>query len=148
MTVLRLSVDIGRPPADVFATLADLPGYARWLGRSPTYRETATISDHPIRAGTTYVDHIVGNRLIGTVLECEPDRRLAFHQATPDGGLAITITYELSPTDAGTHLVRTGSIETGGLLRLVHPVVVYATRAENRRMMGALKAYLEGSPGT
>lgn len=143
-----MSVDIARPPAEVFAALADLPAYGRWLTRSRTYRETAAISDDPIRTGTTYVDHIIGHRLIGKVLEHEPDRKLVFHQATANGDLAIAITYELAPTDSGTRVTRTGSIETGGLLRLVHPLVVFVTRAENRRTMRALKSYLEGGAGT
>ena len=146
MTVSTLSIDIDRPPAVVFATLADLNGYARWLGKSGTYRGTVDLPKGPIGKGTTYADRIPGRELRGEVREYEPDRLLVFHQATAKGELAIIISYALTPTPTGTRLVRTGTIVTAGWLRPLHPIVVAITRRENLRTLTSLKAYLERTP--
>jgi len=90
MTVSRLSVDIAAPPAAVYAALADLPGYARWLEPSRTYVVTTDVADTPVKTGTTYSDHVSGNVMRGEVLECQPDRLLVFRQATKRGDLDIT----------------------------------------------------------
>jgi uncharacterized protein YndB with AHSA1/START domain len=145
VTITTLSIDVDRPPAAVFATLADMNGYAQWLGKSSTYRGTIDLPTGPIRKGTTYADRIPGMVLTGEVREYAPDRLLVFHQATPKGELAITISYALTPTRTGTHIVRTGNIVTTGWLRLVHPVVVAMTRRENLRTLAALKSYLEAT---
>jgi len=139
-----ITTDVARPPAAVFALLADLPGFPRWLNPSSTYRATVRVSDDPIVKGTTYTDEIQGMRLHGTVREYEPDHLLVYHQARSDGHLAITISYELEPTADGTRVVRTGEIATGGFLAALHPIVVRTTVKENERMMARLKEYLEG----
>ena len=90
-----------------------------------------------------YVDRTPIGRMRGRVLELATDRRVVFHQATERGDLAVTIVYELEPTAGGTRVVRTGEISTRGPLALVHPVVVWSTRAENRRTMAALRDSLE-----
>ncbi len=143
-----ITTDVERPASDVFALLADLAGFPGWLDPSSTYRATVQVSDNPVVKGTTYTDEIQGMHLQGTVLECEPDHLLVFHQARSDGHLAITIRYELVPIAGGTRVVRTGEIVTGGLLAVLHPVVVSTTVKENLRMMSRLKEHLEGGPGS
>lgn len=147
MTTRTIATDVSRPPSEVFALLADVAGFSRWLDPSSTYRATVAVSDDPIVKGTTYTDEVQGMRLHGVVREYEPDHLLVFHQARTDGNLAITITYELEPTAGGTRVVRTGEIVTGGFLAALHPIVVRTTVKENVRMMRRLKEYLEGSAG-
>ena len=139
-----ITTDVARSPAEVFALLADLPGFSQWLDPSSTYRATVQVSDDPIVKGTTYTDEVQGMRLHGTVREYEPDHLLVFHQARADGKLAITIRYELAPVAGGTRVVRTGEIVTAGFLAPAHPIVVRTTVRENERMMRRLKEYLEG----
>ena len=139
-----ITTEVARPPSEVFALLADLGGFPRWLDPSSTYRATVQVSDDPIVKGTTYTDEVQGMRLHGTVREYEPDHLLVFHQARSDGNLAITISYELEPFGGGTRVVRTGEIATGGFLAALHPIVVRTTVKENVRMMKRLKDYLEG----
>jgi hypothetical protein len=43
--------------------------------------------------------------------------------------------------------VRTGEITTRRWLAIIHLIVVWTTRAENRRTMDALKASLEAGAG-
>ena len=138
-----MAVEIGRPPADVLAALTHLGSLPGRIRSSRTYRGTVEVSHEPVVAGSTYVDRTPIGRMRGRVLELETDRRVVFHQATERGDLAVTIVYELEATAGGTRVVRTGEISTRGPLALVHPVVVWATRAENRRTMAALRDSLE-----
>jgi uncharacterized protein YndB with AHSA1/START domain len=92
------------------------------------------------------VDRTPIGRLRGEVLELEPERRVVFRQATARGDIDVRITYELEPTPKGTRLVRTGEISTRRWLAILHPVVVWTTRRENRRTMERLKTSLEASP--
>jgi uncharacterized protein YndB with AHSA1/START domain len=144
-TTIRLAVDIARPPEAVFAALTHLGSMGDRLGRSTSYAGTVDVSDDPVRAGSTYTDRTPLGRLRGEVRELEPDRRVVFRQATAGGGLTVLISYDLRPTAAGTRLTRTGRITTRGALGLLHPIVVRATVAENRRTMARLRASLEAT---
>jgi uncharacterized protein YndB with AHSA1/START domain len=146
MADIHLSIDINRPPEAVFDTLADITRYSRWLPPSNTYNETTDVSDSLVRAGTTYVDKNTSRAMYGQVREYKPYSRLVFHQATKGKifGMEITVRYDLARTDTGTHLERTTSVHTLGLMRLLEAVVVGRTRQENQRTLEALKAYLEG----
>ena len=146
-TTSRLELAIGRPPTVVFDALTRLGLLQARIESSSTYRGTVEVSDDPVRAGSTYVDRTPIGRLRGEVLELEADRRVVFRQATARGDLDVRITYDLEPTSGGTRLVRTGEITTRGLLALVHPIVVWRTRVENRRTMDRLKASLEVAHG-
>ena len=144
-TTSRLDLAIGRPPAVVFDALTRLGQLGGRIESSSTYRGTVAVSDDPVRVGSTYVDRTPIGRLRGEVLALEEGRRVVFRQATARGDLDVGITYDLEPTPDGTRLVRTGEITTRRWLALVHPVVVWTTRAENRRTMDRLKASLEAS---
>ena len=142
-TTSTIDLEIARAPGEVFAALTHLGTLPEQIGASATYRGTVAVSDDPVRTGSTYVDRTPIGRLLGEVVELEADRRIVFHQATPDGRLSIRITYQLEPRPAGTRVLRIGEITTHGWLAVVHPVVVRSTRGENRRTMASLKASLE-----
>lgn len=143
MPDIHLPIDIGSAPEAVFNTLVDIAHYGRWLAPSGTYRETTEVSELPVRQGTTYVDRNPSGVMNGEVIEYQFPARLSFHQATANPGLDITIRYQLTPQDGGTHLERTTTIVTVGLMRLIQPIVVGTIRRENRRTLSALRDYLE-----
>lgn len=138
-------VEIARPPTAVFEALTRLGALRGRIGTSGTYAGTVDVSDDPIQVGSTYVDRTPLGRLRGEVLELEADRRVVFRQATAPRDLDVRITYVLEPTPNGTRLVRTGQITTRRWLAIVHPVVIWTTRAENRRTLEALRASLEAA---
>jgi uncharacterized protein YndB with AHSA1/START domain len=146
MADIHVTVDIRCPPEKVFDTLADIVHYDHWLGPSGTYNATTDVSDSPVRAGTTYIDRNSTGKLYGQVREYKPYSRLVFHQATKRKiyGLDITVRYDLTRTDEGTHLERTTTLVPLGLMRLLAPIAVGQTRRENERTLEALKMYLEG----
>ena len=53
---MDFTIDIARPPERVFALIADLPSYPRWLPPSGLYGSTTQVSETPVTLGTTYVD--------------------------------------------------------------------------------------------
>jgi len=148
MPDLHLSTEINRPAEDVFNLVADLAHYSRWLPPSKTYMETSEISDTPIKQGTTYVDKNTSNTMHGEIREFAPYSRIVFHQTSKGRDLDITARYDLSPHGNGTHLARTVTISTAGILRLLQPIVVSRTRQENLRLLDALKAHLEATAKT
>jgi len=138
-----LDLEIARPPRAVFDALTRLGALRGRIGTSGTYAGTIDVSDDPVRVGSTYVDRTPIGRLRGEVLELEADRHVVFRQATARRDLDVRITYDLEPAPNGTRLVRTGEITTRRWLAIVHPIVVWTTRAENRRTMESLKTSLE-----
>lgn len=138
-----VSFDTTSPPHAVFAVLADLAGLAGWLPKSRVYRGTVT-TKRDVAAGHEYVDHTPVGVMHGRVVEVDHDRRLVFVQSTARQDLSVRITYDITPLGGGARVSRTGEITTAGLLRLGHPLVVAAIRAENRRTMRALQARVEG----
>ncbi|MFJ4038846.1 SRPBCC family protein [Microbacterium sp. NPDC090007] len=134
---------IAAPAATVFAELTDLRGFESWLPHSGSYRGTKEVSSAAVSVGTTYREHTSAGPMTGRVAEFEPDRLVTFEQQTDRGDLAIRIRYVLSPTDRGVHITRTGRITTAGRLRLLHPLIVFAIRGENRRTLAKLKQAVE-----
>ncbi len=146
MPEIHVSSEISRPPEAVFALIADITHYGRWLSPSSAYRETTDVSDTPIKAGTTYVDKNPRGMMTGQVTEYQPYTRIGFHQTQKNPNLDVTIRYQLTPVAGGTRLERSTTIVASGLARLIQPLVVGMTRRENQRTLAALKAYLEAQP--
>jgi len=113
------SVHIDRSAADVFAFVTDLANMPKWS--SAVLR--SSVSEAPIRVGTTF--HTTGKlmgrtiRLEGRVIEHQPDRRFATKALEP---YPLTVTWTFEPEDGGTRVVRTGDLETTGLLALLSPI--------------------------
>ena len=105
---MDFTIDIARPPERVFALIADLPSYPRWLPPSGLYGSTTQVSETPVTLGTTYVDGKQA-KLRGRVTEYQPPFAIAFHQESRLllSRLAIDIRYRLEPLGAGTRVHRT-----------------------------------------
>lgn len=138
-------IDIARPVEQVFALIADLPNYPRWLPPSNLYAATTQVSDTPIRLGTTYMD---GSKAVlrGSVTEYRPSHALAFHQEarSPLGRLTIDIQYRLEALGTGTRVYRTTTPRFSGVLALLRPMIVRSIRRENTRTLAMMQQYLEG----
>ena len=145
---LRFETTIHARAERVFAILADLRNYDRWLPRSSAFHGTAEISDDPIRLGTTYVEPGPAGVRRGRVTAFDPPTQLGFEQPMtmrPRGaGLVdIGLTLVLTPTDDSVHLMRTVSLTFAGPVRLAKPLVTRSFMIENDRMMAALRTYAE-----
>lgn len=142
---MDFTIDIAAPREQVFALIADLPNYRRWLSPSNLYNTTTQVSDTQITLGTTYVDRSKQATLHGRITEFRPPDTIAFHQETQMsiGRLIIEIQYRLEALGAGTRVYRTTTPKLSGVIVLLQPVIVRSIRRENTRTLQMMKRYLE-----
>src|SRR5260221_4720399 len=137
-------IDIARPVEHVFALIADLPNYHRWLPPSGLYGTTTQVSDTPLTLGTMYVDGKQAT-LHGRVTEFRPPFALAFHQEARLllSRLTIDIRYRLGPLGAHTPGYRTTTPRLSGVVAFLPPMIARSIRNENLRTLAMVKQYLE-----
>jgi uncharacterized protein YndB with AHSA1/START domain len=145
---MDFTTDIARPATEVFAVIADLSSYHRWLRPSNLYVGTTRVSEVPTSLGTTYVDRSRQAILRGRVTQFRPPELIAFQQVTrsPLGRLAVDIEYRLEEQGSSTRVYRTTSPHLSGLLTLIGPMLLRSIRNENLRTLAAMKQYLEREP--
>jgi uncharacterized protein YndB with AHSA1/START domain len=141
---MDFTIDIARPVEHVFALIADLQNYPRWLPPSGLYGTTTQVFDTPVRLGTTYVDGKQAT-LHGRVTDFHPPVAIAFHQEARllRSRLSIDIRYRLEALGAHTRVYRTTTLRLSGVLALLRPMIVRPIRNENLRTLAMMKQYLE-----
>jgi uncharacterized protein YndB with AHSA1/START domain len=145
---LRFETEIQASAERVFALLADLRGYDRWLPRSRAWRGTSHVSPGPTRLGTTYVEPSPFGVRHGRVTAFDPPTCIGFEQPMASrrralGVIGIRLVHRLTPEGRGVRLLRVLELEPRGPVRVLMPLLVAPFRAENTRMMHALKAFAE-----
>jgi uncharacterized protein YndB with AHSA1/START domain len=139
------SVEIARPPEDVFAILTDPDRLAEW--QTSTVEVRRERSD-PLSAGERFqeVHKGAGRRLESTVevAEFEPPR--AFAIRIVDGPLPVDGRWTLEPAGAGTRLHFAGTGELRGPLRLLGPLVTGTVARQFRGHHRRLKRLVEERP--
>jgi uncharacterized protein YndB with AHSA1/START domain len=148
MVELKFEADIRASAERVFALLADLRNYDSWLPNSAAFRGTIAVSAGPIAVGTTYVEPGPMGTRHGVVTEMDPPRRLCFEQPMTMkprvfGVIGIKLSHTLTASVSSVHLLRALVLSPKGAVALATPIVVPQFRAENERMMKALKAHAE-----
>jgi uncharacterized protein YndB with AHSA1/START domain len=146
MPEMQFTTTIQAPPEQVFNLIADLPNYGKWLPPSNLYGSVTQYSDLPVHKGTQYVDQGKASRMTGAVTEFDPPRRITFRQTSVSlfGQLTIQIRYTLEPAGDGTRVLRETTITPSGGFRLLQPAILRPILRENERILGRMKAYLEG----
>src|SRR5260221_14460926 len=141
---MDFTIDIARPVEQVFALIADLPNYHRWLPPSSLYGTTTQVSDTPLTLGTRYVDGKQAT-LHGRVTEFRPPFALAFHQEARLllSRLTIDIRYRLEPLGAHTRGYRTPTPRLSGGLAVLPPLIVRPIRNEDLPTLAMMKQGLE-----
>ena len=136
----RRTIEIARPPDDVFAFVADLDNLPRW---QPSVREVEW--DDPLEEGATFAEtrELLGrrarSRLEVTVLE--PPRELTIRVV--EGPVPLTVRHLLEPSDRGTLLTLEAEGEAGGLMRLAAPIAEPAAARQAASDLERLKQLLE-----
>jgi uncharacterized protein YndB with AHSA1/START domain len=148
MIRLHFECDLKASAERVFGLLADLRDYDRWLPSSSAFKGTHRISVGPIGVGTTYVEPGPFGVRHGRVTEFAPPARLSFEQPMSlkpkaFGVIGIQLFHTLTQGAGSVHVHRELRLEPRGIVRWMMPLIVPAFRAENERMMKALKAYAE-----
>jgi uncharacterized membrane protein len=137
----EVSVTINRPPAGVFAVLADVPHQPDW---SKGVRKVRDVSEDPVRLGTTWtqINPLMGKEIEAhaTVNVYEADRKLGFaiDKPFPAHGLFL-----LEPSGSGTKLTFSMEGEPGGFFGVAAPLLKKALTDSMSGDLGNLKARLE-----
>jgi carbon monoxide dehydrogenase subunit G len=144
MSTYKHTVEIRRPPEEVFAFVTDPAAYPRW---QPSLVSVEPSAPGPLRLGreATEVRRFLGRELetTWTCVEHRPCTRSAIE--CDDGAVPFRGTFELEPSGAGTKF--TWTVETwGAAARLGGPLAGLATKRELAVNAGRLKALLEKEP--
>ena len=142
MVRFEFSVDIDRPPSEVFGYITDTDRLAEWQSGVV---EAQWQGEKAQGAHIREVRKFLGRRL-ETELEVtayESDRR--FDLRTVSGPVPFSVTQVLQPRNGGTRLIFTGEGEPGGFFKLAEPVVGRVAERQFRNDFETLKDILEGS---
>ena len=140
----ELAVGISRPPAEVYAYLADPTHLPDWQGDVEDVRDAP---GGPLPAGATFTEvrSFLGRRAESTleVTAAEPGKE--FSLATVAGPVHVAIHHRLEPVDGGTLVRVEGEADAGRLLGLGGPLVRRAAERKARGDFQRLKTVLEAS---
>jgi uncharacterized protein YndB with AHSA1/START domain len=146
---LHFTVLINGSAETIFALLADLQHYGRWLPGSEAFGGITEIAPLPVGLGTTYIDAGPSGVRHGRVTEFEPPTHISFHQPMQvkqgvlRGTIDIYLRHTLEPEEQMTRLSRDLTLDIQGVLKAVQPLVVASFRKENERMLRTLKQYVQ-----
>ena len=143
------TVDIDRPPSEVFAYLQDVSRHGEW---SPKPFRVEGLPPGPVSQGMTFVSYgtIPGDknhRNDVEVTEVVPPGRLVFKSNEPKGDVFIN-TFIVTPTGSGSRVERNMDMpKPGGLLGAIFPVFLRAyIRPTVQKGMDRLKRNVEAAP--
>jgi uncharacterized protein YndB with AHSA1/START domain len=137
---VELTIEVSRPPEDVFAWLTDVERLPRWQKSLLDAR-----ADGPFQKGARIVEkRSLFGREAETELEVtalEAARRLTLK--TVRGPVDLEVDHRLEPNGTGTTLQVTAAGRPKGALRFAGPAVAAGARQELKRDFERLKALLE-----
>jgi hypothetical protein len=143
---------IAAPPEALFALLADLPDYGRWLPGSAQFGRTTDVEPYPVQLGSRYHDgkpDDPGKDWWGTVTGFQPPGALDFHHTIAVPQLRATadvhIHYSLELESAGTLVTRwlVLDITAPAITRPLRRLIIRRFDNENLRTMAAIKTCAE-----
>jgi uncharacterized protein YndB with AHSA1/START domain len=144
------SIVIHRPPADVFAALADPAEDPRWATAVVAARR---VPAGPLTAGARFEQtvRLAGRRMriAGIVSEYEPGRRIALAPVPRGAGPLkyVAGTRTVEPVDGGARVTFGAHGRSGLFGGRAEPLVTWAVRRAFRRSLRDLKRALESSRG-
>ena len=132
------SIEIARPPSQVFAYVCDLQHAPAWL---EACLELALVSPGWARGAELRYVFREGRgegRMSGVVSEYDPNRRLVLDFKDPR--FEVTVSLDFAPAGTGTRVTHAVSIDPKGLMgKLMAPMI----RAGNEKQVKANLARLE-----
>ena len=137
---------IDRSIADVFARLADLPGYGTWMHRTGLFRRCGQTSDGPLGKGTAYFDASRMGTFRGEVTDFQQPSRIAFRETLRWFGSDVMEArpeYFLEGDHERTIVHHVAVGELFGWMRLMKPAAGLMAKSERARTLGSLKRSLE-----
>jgi uncharacterized protein YndB with AHSA1/START domain len=137
----EVSIHLNRPVDQVFAFLTDASNTPRWQSN---LIESEQLTDGPMRVGTRIREvRRLGRRptaYVAEVTDFEPNHRFAVRVIT---GPHVTLSYAFAAEDGGTRLRYQFAIRTGGMMRLLEPLIARSLRKQSALDFERLKGILE-----
>ena len=142
-----ITFSIPRPPEEVFAYLADLERAPEWVPDLVSVtREGAGAETLELSVGTRFreVVRIGGKEMEGAleISEYDPPRCLA--HAGQGGPSRFEARFLLEPEGEGTRVIHEYSVEIGGFMRMMAPVIKSWLQHTTERSVANLKKHFEG----
>ena len=143
MVRIDLSIDIDRPPSEVFAYLTDAESLPQWQSSAV---EAQWEGEKTRGARVKEVRKFLGRRMESEleVTEYEPDRRFALKVLS--GPVPFSVEHTLEPRDSGTRLTFVGEGEPGGFFKFAEPIVARTAERQFKSDFETLKDVLEAGP--
>jgi uncharacterized protein YndB with AHSA1/START domain len=144
------SVEVSRPPAEVFAYLCDVSRHGEWSPKA--YRVEGIEPGAPLQPGTRYtsygwVPRDSDHRNEVEVSEVSAPTRLVL--TATDGGQEFISTFTVTASGTGSRVQRVLDMpKPGGVLGLVFPVILTAlVKPDVAKGLGNLKTHMESPTG-
>jgi uncharacterized protein YndB with AHSA1/START domain len=137
---------IDRSIGEVFARLADLPGYATWMHRTGLFRRCNPTSDDPLGKGAAYLDATRMGTFRGEVTVFEPPSRIGFRETLRWFGSDVMEArpeYFLEADKDRTIVHHVAEGELFGWMRLMKPAAALLAKSERARTLESLRRSLE-----
>ena len=138
------TVEVARPPAEVFPWLLDADKVPRWTGHLETYER---VDDGALRTGSKLRQILdVSGRRIDVQLEVTGyDPPNAAETRFESNGVAVTSHYRLEPNGAGTRLTQAIEAKPTSLSgRMIVPIVQPRLEEKLTQDLDRLKETLSG----
>ena len=139
---ISATVDIGRPPREVFDYVMEVPHDSQWR---TGVTEAAFTSEPPLGVGTTGFDRVEGNgrEMVATwtVIEYQPGVLARWTLDT--GPIRGTGGYICREAGDGTRFTLEAIVKPAGWYRLMGPVFGMIGRKQNQADVEKLKTILE-----
>lgn len=142
MVRIEFSVDVNRPPSEVFAYITDADRLPEWQSGAV---EAQWQGEKARGARIREVRKFLGRRMETEleVTEYEPDRRFGLRVVS--GPVPFSVTQVLEPRDGGTRLSFIGEGEPGGFFKLAEPIVARVAERQFKNDFETMKDILEGN---
>ena len=134
---------IKRPVEEVFAFIADPTNDPRWC---PPVLEAEQVAGNGLEEGARYRQVVKpGPKQLTnsvTITECHPNRRVAWEGS--NGMMTFHGWYDVEAVNGSTRVVMTSKLAARGVLRLLEPFLLRASRNVAAEEFENLKQLLEG----
>ena len=136
----RRTIDIARPPDEVFAFVIDLDNLSSW---QTSVREVEW--EAPLEPGSTFHEtrELLGRRARSRLEVTVLGPPTEFSIRVVEGPVPLTVRHVFEPANGGTRLTLAAEGEAGGLIRLAAPIAERAAARQAGRDLGRLKQLLE-----
>jgi carbon monoxide dehydrogenase subunit G len=138
----RRTIEIARPPEDVFAFVVDLDNLSRW---QPTVRDVRWSGELHEGAEFEEIREMLGRRARSRLEVTSLEAPREFSIRVVEGPVPLTVRHLLEPVAEGTRLTLEAKGEAGGLMRLAAPIAERAAARQAGQDLERLKRLIEES---